>query len=108
MVFILIKPCTPCVDGITQPIHFQKSGTAASGHDTPDMKSIGTDVNTNTSIGDSRPFITVERNMAKNIDAVRKGSRNNTLVHAKPIFGMEKMDGTASTIYIVTTTYIIK
>ena len=65
-----MNPWIPGVEGNRYDIAFQKGGTAASGHETPDINSRMTEVNTNTSIGDSRlrmnPDRVIDRKMQAN------------------------------------------
>ena len=52
--FMLTKPFIPNVEGKMHDTAFQNTGTALSGHEIPERKRNGTDVNTNSNIAVSR------------------------------------------------------
>ena len=50
-------------------MYFQTGGIAEPGHEIPDIKSSGTDMNTKSTINDSLSYENVEINMQKNMQA---------------------------------------
>ena len=69
MVFMCTYPLMPKVEGNIHDTTFQKTGTEASGHEIPLMKSNGSEVNTNSNMHVSRLRTTAEAVMAKKMHA---------------------------------------
>ena len=66
-------PLMPKVEGNIHEMTFQKDGTAEPGHEMPEMKSKGKEVNTNIIMQSSRRRIRHEHVIAKKMQASRNG-----------------------------------
>ena len=71
IVLSFTKPCMPNVEGNRHENHCHTSGILLLGHDTPDIKRNGTDVNTTSNITFSRWRTQKEKVMAKKMHAKR-------------------------------------
>ena len=92
----LINPLTPKVEGITLDTHCHISGIALCGHETPDIKRNGTEVNTATSIISSLRFTKWAIMLAKNIQDSKYGNIKHNKSIACNIETKWKRRGTTS------------